>query len=76
MWDTMSSVEGDLKSMVNNMLVNTAGIVVWQKLVMPLVPETQNEYVKILIASGVVTSIEECKALLTRMGFNLNIMQT
>ena len=62
--------------MVNNMLVNTAGIVIWQKLVMPLVPETQNEYVKMLMAAGVVTSIEEAKALLTRMGFNLNIMQT
>ena len=71
----MSSVEGDLKSMVNNMLVNTAGIVIWQKLVMPLVPETQNEYVKMLMAAGVVTSIEEAKALLTCMCFNLNIMQ-
>ena len=71
----MSSVEGDLKSIANNMLVNTAGIAVWQKLVMLLVPETQNEYVKMLMAVGVVTSIEEIKALLTRMGFNLNIMQ-
>ena len=72
----MSSVEGDLKSIANNMLVNTVGIAVWQTLLMPLVPESQNEYVKILLAAGVVTSIEEAKALLTRMGFNLNIMQT
>ena len=72
----MSSVEGDFKSIVNNMVVNTAGIAVWQKLVQPLVPEPKNEYITILIAASVVTGIEEAKALLTRMGFNLNLMQT
>ena len=72
----MSSVEGDLKSVVNNMVLNTVGIAVWQKLVQPLVPEPKNEYITILMAAGVVTGIEEAKALLTRMGFNLNLMQT
>ena len=72
----MSSVEGDLKSFANNMLVNTAGMLTWQKLVQPLLPPAQNEYVNLLIAAGVITSIEEIKALLTRMGFNLNIMKT
>ena len=71
----MSSVEGDLKSFANNLLVNTVGIAVWQKLLMPLVLESQNEYIKILLAAGVVTSIEQVKAMLTHMGFNLNIMQ-
>ena len=71
----MSSVEGDLKSFANNMLVNTAGMIAWQKVVQPLLPPTQNEYANLLIAAGVITSIEEIKALLTRMGFNLNIMQ-
>ena len=55
----MSSVEGDFKSIVNNMVVNTVGIAVWQKLIQPLVPETKNEYVTMLLAAGVVTSIEE-----------------
>ena len=72
----MSSVEGDLKSVVNNMVCNTVGIAVWQKLVQPLVPDPKNEYITILMAAGVVTGIEEAKALLTRMGFNLNLMQT
>ena len=58
------------------MVVNSVGIAAWQKLVQPLVPETKNQYLTMLLAAGVVTSIEEAKALLTRMGFNLNSMST
>ena len=57
------------------MLVNTAEMIAWQRVVQPLLPPAQNEYVNLLIATWVITSIEEVKALLTRMGFNLNIMQ-
>ncbi len=58
------------------MACNLVGIGVWQKLIQPIVPEAKNEYVTMLMAAGVVTGIEEAKALLTRMGFNLNLMQT
>ena len=71
----MSSIEGDLKSIVNNMTVNMAGMLVRQKVLQPFLPPSQNEYINMAIGAGVVTSIEEVKALLTRMGFNLNIMQ-
>ena len=52
-----------------------AGMLVWQKVLQPFLPPSQNEYINMAIGAGVVTSIEEVKALLTRMGFNLNIMQ-
>ena len=69
------NLEGDGKSVVNNMITNSVGIVVYNKFIKGYLPKSQSEIVNTLYAAGVVTAIEEVKAILARSGYNLNLFQ-
>jgi len=71
----ISNLEGDGKSIINNMATNVAAMFIWQKVISDLIPKSDSEYINLLIAAGWVTSIEEVKAILKRAGFNLDLLQ-
>ena len=48
----ISNLEGDGKSVINNMITNTAAMLVWQKVVSDLIPKSESECVSLLIAAG------------------------
>ena len=69
----ISNLEGDGKSVINNMVTNTAAMLVWQKVISDLVPKSESEYVNLLIAAGWITTVEELKNILRRAVFNLDL---
>ena len=71
----ISNVEGDGKSIINNMITNTGAMLLWQKVISDFVPKSESEYINLLIAAGWITTVEELKAILRRAGFNLDLFQ-
>ena len=69
------NMEGDGKSIVNNMITNTGVMLLWQKVISDLIPKSENEYVNLLIVAGWITTVEKLKTILRRAGFNLNLIQ-
>ena len=69
----IGQVKGDGKQIVNNMITNTAGILVYNQFIAGLLPKSQSTVVNTLYAAGIVTTIEEVKAILARAGYNLNV---
>ena len=69
----ISNIEGDGKSVIHNMITNTAAMLVWQKVISELVPKSENEYINLLISAGWITTVEELKNILRRAGFNLDL---
>ena len=69
----MSNIEGDGKSVANNMITNFGAMLLWSRVVSELVPKSENEYINLLIAAGWITTVEELKNILRRAGFNLDL---
>ena len=69
----VGQVESDGKTIVNNMIVNTAGILLYNKVIAGLLPKSQSEIVNTLYAAGIVTTIEEFKMIMARAGYSLNL---
>ena len=70
----VGQVESDGKTIVNNIIVNTAGILLYNKVIAGLLPKSQSEIVNTLYAAGIVKTIEEFKSIMGRAGYNLNLL--
>ena len=69
----IGQIEGDGKSVINNMVTNAAAMLLYNKVLSEFLPKTDNEFLQILMSAGVITTVEEVKAVLARAGYNLNI---
>ena len=70
----VGQVKSEGKTIVNNMIVNTAGILLYNKVIAGILPKGQSEIVNTLYAAGSVTTIEEFKMIMGLAGYNLNLL--
>ena len=69
----IGQIEGDGKSVINNLITNATAMLIYNKVLSEFLPKTDNEFLQILMSAGVITTVEEVKAILARAGYNLNI---
>ena len=68
--------QSDLKTMGNNFALNAASLYFFDKVVAPYVlGENEGELKKLLMSAGLVTGIEEMKAMLMRAGYDIRIFK-
>ena len=66
----------DLKAMGNNYALNAASLLFFDKVLAPhLIGENEGELKKLLLSAGLVTAIEEMKAVLMRAGYDIRIFK-
>ena len=66
------SLEHDGKAVVNNMITNAGAMFLYEKFLKQYVAqEGDSELLNILKTAGVITGVEELKAILARAGYNL-----
>ena len=62
----------DLKAMGNNFALNAASLFFFDKVLAPhLIGENEGEMKKLLLSAGLVTGIEELKAVMMRAGYGI-----
>ena len=72
----MSGFEQDGKSVANNFILNLVSLVLFQKVIAPYVTSPEDsDVIKMLKAAGVVTGIEELKAILACAGYDLRVFK-
>ena len=65
-----------MKSIANNMILNTGSLYLFNAvLAQYVISENENELIKTLKAAGLITAIEEAKAVLQRAGYDIRLFK-
>ena len=65
-----------MKSMANNMLLNTGSLYLFNAVLAPyIINDNESEILKTLKAAGLITAIEEGKAILQRAGYDIRLFK-
>ena len=72
----IQSAEGDFKTIANNMMLNAGSLILFDKVLSQyVVSNNDSDLIKTLKAAGLVTCIEEVKAVLARAGYDIRIFK-